>query len=344
MNVLAIGTEKGGYFLERSGGDHRWTVSGPAFPGWKVSAFGTAPDGTYLAGLGSNWFGASVHRSTDLANWQQVEEGPVYPPERKLNQIWAFHTEGDRVWAGVDEAGLFYSDDHGLSWSPVPALNEHPEREHWSPGFGGLCAHHILSGGGRLWVGISAVGVFRSADGGASFVHADEGVTPTGPEDEVPAGTPGVFCVHGLVADPGRPDHIWRQDHQGVYRSTDGGDRWEKIEDGLPAAFGFPIGRHHPTGTLFVVPLAGDDNRVPVDGRFAVYRSPDDGAHWEPSGGGWPEGGAFATVLRNAMAVEDSGLVAVGTTGGQVYLSDDVGDSWQLLPFAFPRILAVTVF
>jgi photosystem II stability/assembly factor-like uncharacterized protein len=332
---LGIGTERGAYRVRRGGGE--WSVTGPSFPGWKVSAIGTAPDGTYLAGLGSNWFGASVHRSSDFENWTQVENGPQYSEDSglKLNQIWTFHNADERVYAGVDQAGLFYSDDQGLTWDGVPALNQYPDREKWFPGFGGLAAHRVLSEGDLLWVGISAVGVFRSEDRGESFVRVDQGVTPVSEEGE-PA-----WCVHSLVADREDAHRIWRQDHRGVYRTSDGGDKWEQIEEGLPASFGFAIGRNQATGRLFVAPITADENRVPVNGRFSVYCSDDDGSTWTEAGIGWPEGGQFNGVLRNAMAVDDEDGVAVGTTGGAVFVTADDGENWEQLPFSFPRSLSV---
>jgi photosystem II stability/assembly factor-like uncharacterized protein len=339
MQRLAIGTEKGAYVLTRNG---QWSVAGPLFPGWRVGALGTTPDGTYLAGLGSNWFGASVHRSNDMAEWTQVEAGPSYGADtgRKLTQIWTFHNNAQRVYAGVDEAGLFASDDQGLTWQPVQGLNDHASRPHWFPGFGGLCAHHILSDGDRIWVGISAVGVFRSDDGGETFERFDDGVTPTVTPEEDGTGANG-WCVHGLVADPLDADRIWRQDHSGVYRTGDGGSNWERIETGLPARFGFPIVRDHLSGTLFVVPLEADANRVPVAGRFAAYRSTDDGGTWSVAGTGWPRAEQFTGVLRNAMIADQHGALAMGTTGGAVFVSDDVGETWSMLPFSFPRILTV---
>lgn len=339
MQKIAVGTEKGAYFLDRKNG---WKVNGPNFPGWKVSAFGRAPDGTHLAALGSNWFGASVHRSNDLDKWEQVESGPSYPADlgRKLTQIWTFHTSGNKVFAGVDEAGLFVSEDQGITWQPITSLNEHESRHTWNPGFGGLCAHHILTDGDRIWVGISAVGVFRSDDGGKTFGRFDEGVTPSATPNEDGTGAYG-WCVHGLVADPQDPGRIWRQDHQGVFRTLNGGDSWDRIESGLPSRFGFPIRRHHASQTLFVVPLEADENRVPSEGRLAAYRSTDAGDTWNVAGKGWPSAEQFTGVLRNAMEVDPDGGVVMGTTSGQVYVSDDVGDTWQQLPFSFPRILTV---
>ena len=138
MTSIAVGTEKGGYLVGDPNGG--WSVSGPSFPGWKVTAFGSAPDGTHLAAVASNWFGVGIHRSEDLDTWQGVDEPPTWPEEtgRKMEQIWTFHTVGDRIWAGVAQAGMFWSDDGGVTWSPVEGLNEHRTRESWQPGFGGL--------------------------------------------------------------------------------------------------------------------------------------------------------------------------------------------------------------
>lgn len=335
---LAIGTEKGGYIIDPDG-----AVTGPLFPGWKVSSFGRTPDGSYLAGLGSNWFGAAVHTSPDLMDWTQLENGPSYGETRPLNQMWTFHTVGSRIWAGVAEAGLFFSDDGGTSWQPVPGLNDHRTRAEWQPGFGGLCAHRILTDGDTIWVGISAVGVFRSDDGGETWELKNDGVPAAGVPDDAPRPEVG-YCVHNLDHDPENPQRIWRQDHMGVFRSENGGDSWERIENGLPAGFGFVMRRDHASGRLFVLPLAADANRVPVEGRFGAYLSEDDGDSWEPSGTGWPEAPTFTSVLRGAVAADGNGRVALGTTGGTVWLTEDAGDSWRELSPTFPRIEAVAIF
>lgn len=336
MQTIGIGTEKGGFIARRT--TDGFDITGPLFPGWKVTTWGRTPGGAYLAALGSNWFGPAVQRSTDLEEWEQVPGTPTYPEGGpKLEQIWRFRPEGDRLYAGVAEAGLFRSDDDGLNWEPVAAINEHPQREHWHPGLGGLAAHHILTDGERVVVGISAVGVFRSDDRGETFEPADDGVTNT-----VTDPRPG-WCVHGLVADPDDPDRIWRQDHSGVYRTTNGGRRWERIEEGLPSRFGFPVVRDDASGRLFVVPLTSDENRLPVDGRFRVWRSDDDGDSWHESGTGWPDGATWTAVLRGAMDVDGDGGVVAGTTSGDLWLTEDAGDTWTALPADFPRILSVCV-
>lgn len=337
---LMVGTEKGAYVLEELGSE--WEVTGPIFPGWKTTAFGVAPDGTNLAAVGSNWFGIGVHRSEDLVNWEQTETPPAWPKDtdRKMEQIWTFSTAADRVWAGVAHAGLFVSDDQGVTWSAVDGLNEHRTRPEWQPGLGGLCAHRVRIDGDFQWVSISAVGVFRSDDGGASWEPKNHGVDAVGLPEAAPRPEVG-YCVHCVAHDPADPMRIWRQDHSGVYRTADGGDNWEKIENGLPAGFGFVMWRDDASGRLFTVPLAADTNRVPVDGELRAYRSDDDGESWEVAGGGWHDSPQFTGVLRGAFDGDSQGAFCFGTTGGKLWLTRDNGDSWRELGPSFPRIGAV---
>lgn len=338
---IAVGTEKGAYLLEENGSS--WSVSGPMFPGWKATAFGTAPDGTHLAAVGSNWFGVGIHRSNDFETWTQIDTPPGWPEEseRKMEQIWAFQTVGDRIWAGVAQAGLFTSDDQGVTWDPVPGLNEHRTRDDWQPGLGGLCAHRVTIAGNTQWIAISAVGMFRSDDGGNSWEPKNDGVTPVGVPEDSPRPEVG-YCVHCIAHDRSDPNRIWRQDHSGVYRTGDGGDTWDRIENGLPANFGFTMWRT-AAGRLFTIPLEADSNRVPVEGALRVYKSDDDGDTWEVSGTGWADAPQYTAVLRRAFDGNDEGAFCFGTTGGKLWLTRDDGESWGQLAPSFPRIGAVHI-
>jgi photosystem II stability/assembly factor-like uncharacterized protein len=348
MSVHAIiGTDKGGFVL-RSDDRKSWRLEGPLFKGWKVTATARADDGRYFVATASMVYGPALHVSDDLQSWRQIEHGPTYPKEggRKLNQIWTIAANGSRMYAGVDEAGLFKSDDSGETWQPVDALNEHATRPSWFPGAGGLCAHAILTDKQRperLWVGISAVGVFRSDDGGATFTPKNEGIPAViEDKDHEDIGR----CVHGLVADPDDADRIFRREHNGMFRSSDGGEHWERIENGLGYWFGFPIAMDRNTRTLFVIPLESDEYRVPPEGRLRVFRSTDGGDAWEPLENGLPQEHAYMGVLRGAMDVDhlDPCGVYFGTTAGTVHVSADGGDSWTQLPCHLPRILSVTAF
>jgi photosystem II stability/assembly factor-like uncharacterized protein len=346
--LVIVGTEKGA-FLCRAAQDRRsWTVEGPLFKGWKCTASGRSPSGRYFVGTTSQVYGAAIQYSTDLQNWRQIDKGPAYPEggPRKMNQIWTFRTGKDRHYAGVDEAGLFVSDDDGTSWRPVRGFNDHPTRDQWFPGAGGLCAHSVLTHPKRpdqIWVGISSVGMLRSDDGGHTWLPKNEGVRNMIPEQK-PLGIG--YCVHSLAQDPDDPDSIYRQDHSGMYRTRDGGDTWEKNEKGLASWFGFPIAIDRRTGTLFAFPMESDEYRLPVNGQCHVYRSRDRGDSWEAVGKGLPDSPYYSGVLRGALAVDDLDPAGVymGSTSGDVFVSPDLGESWQQLPCRLPRVLHVATY
>ena len=92
--------------------------------------------------------------------------------------------------------------------------------------------------------------------------------------------------------------------------------------------------------------MESDEYRMPVDGKFRVYRSAAGGESWEPLGEGLPSEPNYAGVLRGAMAVDalDPCGVYVGSTDGRVYASADLGDTWQALPATLPRVLSVRAY
>src|SRR4029453_8322230 len=94
--------------------------------------------------------------------------------------------------------------------------------------------------------------------------------------------------------------------------------------------------------TIFVVPIKSDSEHFPLDGKLRVYRSRTGGNEWEPLAKGLPEKDCYVNVLRDAMAVDtlDSCGIYFGTTGGQVYVSPDGGDSWSAIVHDLPPVLA----
>ena len=346
--TIVVGTVKGAFALRSDDSRGTWQIDGPLFKGWKVTAAARRSDGTWLLATASDVYGCAIHKSADLKEWRQVAKGPEYPKggKRKLNQIWKLVVHDSACYAGVDEAGLFRSSDGGETWAPLAGLNEHRTREAWCPGAGGLCAHSILidpADPKRIWCGISAVGVFRSDDGGESWQAKNEGV-PVILEDKEFKEIG--FCVHALAQDPDNAERIFRQDHRGMFRTADGGDRWERIENGLASGFGFPLVMDRRTRALFAVPLESDEYRMPKDGKLRVYRSTDGGDSWQALSKGLPQEHAYAGVLRAAVDVDhlDPCGVYMGTTSGDVYVTADAGESWTALPCRLPRINCVAAF
>jgi photosystem II stability/assembly factor-like uncharacterized protein len=196
----------------------------------------------------------------------------------------------------------------------------------------------------QIWVGISAAGVFHTSDGGERWEARNRGTRA----DFLPEGQnyPDYGqCVHSVVMAPGMPDRLYQQNHCGMYRSDDGGRRWDSIEAGLPSSFGFPAAAHpRDPDKLYLLPLNGDiAGRFVPEAKAAVWRTADAGKTWSAQRTGLPQENAFFTVLRQAMATDclQPAGVYFGTTSGALYASTDEGDSWTCIAQHLPAISSV---
>jgi hypothetical protein len=347
--ALLLGSPKGLFILEGPR-DGELAVRGPLCEGWPVHDASIEPGtGAILAGAASPWWGPAVWRSDDFgASWTHSSEGLTYGDGGPaVTRVWNVTGRGGgTVYAGVEPAGLFRSEDGGRSWRHVDGLTAHPSRAEWTPGNGGLMLHSIVpspTDPARLWVGISAVGVFETGDGGATWQTRNRGVRADfNPVDRFPEFGQ---CVHKVVLAADGGGHLYQQNHCGVYRSTDGGAAWEEITAGLPSEFGFVMGAHpRDPGTAWVIPLKTPDiGRTAPDNALGVWRTHDGGDTWIRSGDGLPQRDAYVGVLREAMSVDAADPCGVwfGTSTGQVYGSIDEGRTWRLVATNLPPIWSV---
>jgi photosystem II stability/assembly factor-like uncharacterized protein len=271
------------------------------------------------------------------------------PRPWEFTRVWQLKpspTDPDTVYAGVQDAALFRTTDGGATWQELSGLRHHGSGDHWQPGAGGLCLHTIVldpSDANRMFVAISAAGVFRTDDGGASWNPINKGLLSNGIPS--PAAEVG-HCVHKVTMHPSRPETLFMQKHWDVMRSDDAGDSWYEISGNLPTDFGFPIAVHaHEPDTIYVVPITSDSHHFPPEGKLRVYRSRSGGKEWEPLTNGLPQEDCYVNVLRDAMAVDSLPECGIyfGTTGGQVYVSADSGDSWAPIVRDLPAVLSVEV-
>ncbi|HUK33892.1 MAG TPA: hypothetical protein VLV86_08295 [Vicinamibacterales bacterium] len=362
---VLVGTRKGAFVLSSDGKREKWDVSGPFFAGWQIYHLKGSPadPNRIYASQTSDWFGQTMQRSNDGGrSWETVGNKFAYdgvpgthqwydgtPHPWEFKRVWHLEpslTDPDTVYAGIEDAALFKSSDGGHNWNEVSGLRQHGSGPKWQPGAGGMCLHTIIldpTNAQKMYIAISAAGAFRTDDGGASWKPINKGlVSKYIPDPTAEVG----HCVHRIAMHKSRPNTLFMQKHWDVMRTDNAGDEWTKISGNLPTDFGFVIDVHaHEPNTIYVVPIKSDSEHFPLDGKLQVFRSRTGGHDWEPLTKGLPQKDCYVNVLRDAMAVDslDTCGVYFGTTGGQLYASNDAGDTWNAVVRDLPAVVSVEV-
>ena len=380
---VLVGTRKGAFVLTADGKRQQWQVSGPHFAGWELYHLKGSPadPNRIYASQSSGWFGQLLQRSNDGGKtWEPVGNKFAYegttgthqwydgtPHPWEFKRVWHLEpslTDPDTVYAGVEDAAMFRTTDGGKTWQELAGLRNHSTGNRWQPGAGGLCLHTIVldpKNPGRMFIAISAAGAFRTDDGGQTWKPINQGLR----SNYIPDPTAEIgHCVHRIAMNRSRPNVLFMQKHWDVMRTDNAGDLWQNVNGNLPAAhvsypqkdgttkeadlkgFGFVIDVHaHEPETVYVVPIKSDSEHFPLDGKLQVYRSRTGGNEWEPLSKGLPQSNCYVNVLRDAMAVDslDTCGIYFGTTGGQVYVSPDAGDSWMPIVQNLPGVLSIEV-
>ena len=300
--TLWVGTQKGLFKYESSKARKKWQMSGPYLAGWEVLSV-LPQDDKLLVGTSHFVYGATIRVSHDGGEtFTQSEGSPKYADEKySVSRIWQIvkHPKTKTLYAGVAEAGLFRSDDDGQNWHEVSGLTQHETRSLWQPGAGGLCLHTIIfdpNNDKRMWVAMSAVGVFRTDDGGESWQVKTKGIDAI-VTDENPSEVG--RCVHKMVLHPNDSNNLFIQYHGGVYKTEDAADSWHTIEAGLPSNFGFPMVMTHDA-RMYIIPLKSDQFRYTPEGQLRVYKFDESNQSWQSSSDGLGHG-HYSGVLRDAM-------------------------------------------
>src|SRR5437867_773140 len=377
---VLVGTRKGAFVLTSDAKRKDWKVDGPHFAGWEIYHMKGSPiePNRIYASQTSGWFGQIIQRSDDGGKtWEAPGGGLTTSPEGmpkgesnkfvyegevgthkfydgtqhpwEFKRVWHLEpslNDPEIVYAGVEDAALFKTANGGKTWQELPGLRS-AKGHLWQPGAGGMAVHTIIldpKDANRIFIAISAAGVFRTDDAGKTWKPMNRGLKSPYelPDPDAEVG----HCVHRIAMHPSRPGVLFMQKHWDVLRTDNAGESWTDVGGNLPSDFGFPIDVHaHEPETIYVVPIKSDSEHFPPDGKLRVYRSRAGGNEWEALTKGLPQKDCYVNVLRDAMAVDslDSCGVYFGTTGGQVYGSANGGDSWTAIVHDLPAVLSVEV-
>ena len=361
-NMLLVSTRKGLFRVVR--GPKSWEVRSVDFLGDNVTLTVTDPrDGRWYAALDHGHFGVKLHRST-ATGWQEIAT-PSYPPKpdgleeadmwgRPLPwttvRVWSLQPGGADepgvFWCGTLPGGLFRSTDHGDSWELVRSLWDHPGRRQWVGGGADLPGIHSIivdpRESRRIWIAVSTGGIWLTEDGGESWTTTGQGLRAeyVPPELTHEPIAQDVHCLVQCAADPAR---MWVQHHNGMFISSDEGRTFTEITGVKPSTFGFPVAVHPlQADTAWFVPEIKDEKRIPADGRLVVTRTRDGGRTFQVLTDGLPQAHAYDIVYRHALAIDETGdRLALGSTTGGLWVTEDQGDSWTMITHTLPPVYAV---
>ena len=367
--VVFVATRKGAWIFHSDARRKAWVADGPHFLGHTISHVQLDPrDGrTLLAAAKTGHLGPTIFRSTNLGKtWKEAKQPPAFanpaggPPARSVDHtFWltpGHAGERDTWYAGTSPQGLFRSEDGGITWAPLPAVNDDPQFREWMGSAqdgtpDGPKLHSIIvdpRDAAHLYFAMSSGGVHESTDAGRSWQTLVQGLEVVEGFD---TSTLTFHDPHVVRLCPSNPDRLYQQNHCGIYRLDRPGTQWQRIGRQMPKRVGdvgFPMVVHpRDDNTCWVFPMDGTNvwPRTSPQGRPAVYVTRNGGKTWQRQDTGMPEQQAWWTVKRQAMTADaqDPAGLYFGTTSGELWMSRDEGARWQCIAQHLPEIYAVEV-
>ena len=370
--AVLVATRKGAWLFRSDAKRKAWATDGPHFLGHTISHMVLDPrDGrTLLAAAKTGHLGPTIFRSADFGrHWKEAQQPPAFAnlpglPARSVDHtFWltpGHASERDTWYAGTSPQGLFRSEDGGVTWAPLPSVNDDPTFRGWmgtvqdgTPD--GPKLHSITvdpRDPSHLLFAMSGGGVHESRDAGRSWRTLIEGLQVVQGFDPANVSFHDPHCVRVCAT---RPDRLYQQNHCGIYRldgwGGEGALTWERIGRKMPKRvgdIGFPMVLHpRDPDTAWVFPMDGQTvwPRTSPDGRPSAYVTRNAGRTWRRLDVGLPEAQAWWTVKRQAMTVDAQPEPALylGTTSGELWIGRDGGERWSTLARHLPEIYAVEV-
>ena len=258
-----------------------------------------------------------VHRSVDNGrNWEMISK----PGE--VTNVWSIaicQDDPDTMFAGVSPTGLHRSRDGGYTWEKLSLPPLATECEVGDPRVTQMV---IDPDDSRIvWAGIEVDGILRSVDQGDTWARI-----PVPDED-----------IHSMVIGEGSPKRVFALTPRELYVTTDMGESWEPMGT---KRFTNEIGGARYQRWLAHKP---DDHRVMFMGTGSfnvgdagnIFRSMDFGQSWEPVGLHKHTNSTVFGIHTNAA---DPDRVVACAVNGEVWASDDVGDTWRLIEQTFGEL------
>ena len=364
--AVFVGTRKGALIYYSDSSRRRWRVDGPHFLGEIIDHIVLDPrdNRTLLAAARTGHLGPTIFRSTDMGKtWTEAVRPPMFgrPPEgmaeRAVGQTCsltpALPSEPGCWYAGTSPAGIFRSEDGGATWSEIEGFNRNPMLPKWAPPenvtpdnqtFGTVLIDPRDAA--HMYHGSSTTGVLETRDKGATWRPLNRNVEANFAADPYPEYGQDTHC---LAIHPQNPDRLYQQNHCGIYRLDRPSEEWLRIGRNMPEkigdiGFGIVLDPRH-VDRAWVFPMDGTTvwPRTSPEGKPSVYQTRDGGASWRRQDRGLPREHAYFTVLRQAFCGDGLNPFGLyfGTTSGELWISNNEGESWMQVAAHLQRILSV---
>ena len=270
--------------------------------------------GTFYAGADDG----RIFESEEGEKWNQVSDG--FPSARGLWTLAAHPVRPNEIYAGLEPVSVWISWDGGRKWEELPALRNHPASKQWrfyDPTKPHIRAIAFNRDGTRLHVGIEEGGTLISGDGGNSFEDRTAGVDPD---------------VHTIELSHADPDLVFAMTGDGIFRSRNAGQHWERMDNGLDRSYVVPLALLHSDAKVLCVGAAGNTpGKWGSEGAdSAIYRSEDWGGSWKMSEGPFPVKGMVAS-----MVIDPGNRERIWACCSSLPMKGSPGKRW---PRSFPEL------
>jgi photosystem II stability/assembly factor-like uncharacterized protein len=228
---------------------------------------------------------------------------------------------GDRgvAYAGTEPSALFRSDDGGATWRACPGLTSLPSAGIWSfpprP-----ATHHVRwiasdpHRQDRLFAAIEAGALVHSPDGGATWRDR----TPDGPRD-----------THQLALHHSDPDRLYSAAGDGYFESRDGGETWQRLEEGLRHAYAWSVAVDRDDPDNVILSSAASPQRSHGQPAESFIYRRQGGAPWQMLQSGLPSPSGRRTAVLAAHPQRARTFFAVWED--EAFRSSDGGERWTML-------------
>jgi photosystem II stability/assembly factor-like uncharacterized protein len=311
-------------------GEFAWRPIGPAITSGRIVDF-AVPEGPAdrIARPGQLIYAASASGGV----WRTVNEGTTWEPifdkygSSSIGDIAVAPSNPDIIWVGTGESnnqrssswgdGVYKSENGGKTWTHMGLRT--------SQHIGRIVVHPtkpdvvFVAAAGPLWADGGERGLYKTTDGGKTWKAVIRISEHTGVTD--------------VIMDPSNPDVMYAAAFQrqrkaysfvgggpesAIYKSTDGGDSWTKLTEGLPKVdigrIGLDVSRSHPATVYATLENNGAE----------VYRSDDYGASWRKMG----NANSYPWYMGQ-IRVDPKNPDRIYHMGVQLQVSEDGGRTWR---------------